>query len=151
MRLVSADEAPMFRPATVNKNFSLSGEYVRKATWQDGDTLVTVEVIGYVSGVRARKKPDGSEDLVGIVSHFDVMAEHEHVRPVERAVFIWRRRRPGPSGDWIEEEEVDYSNEIGVFYKDTVEDAMANVQLWLADLDFEAQFDPEAWEVPVGG
>jgi len=150
MRLIGKDEASLSRPPTINKNFSLGEEYVRTATWMDGETLVTVEVIAYASGIRAHRKPDGSVDMLGQVSRFDVLGKDEFVQPVERAVFIWRRRRPGPDGQEIHEEDIDYSNEIGLFYQETVEATLANAKAWLEDLDFEAQFDPEAWEVPVG-
>ena len=111
MRLIGADETSFSRPPTVNKNFSLGEEYVRTATWQDGDTLVTVEVIAYVSGIRTHRHEDGSVDLLGQVSRFDVMGKDEYVQPMERGVFIWKRRRPGPDGDWIQEEDIDYSND----------------------------------------
>ena len=150
MRLIGKDEASLSRPPTINKNFSLGEEYVRTATWMDGETLVTVEVIAYASGIRAHRKPDGSVDMLGQVSRFDVLGKDEFLQPVERAVFIWRRRRPAEDGTFIDEEEIDYSNEIGLFYQETVEAASANAKAWLDDLDFEAQFDPEAWEVPVG-
>lgn len=149
MRLATVDAHSRHRAATVNKNFSLAGEYVREAVWQDGEVTVAVEVIGYVSGIRARRNEDGSVDLLEQVSRFDVMGKDEFIQPIERAVFMWRRRRPGPDRIWIHEEDIDYSNEIGVVYQDTVEAAAANVQLWLDDLDFEEQFDPEAWEVPA--
>lgn len=150
MRLVGVDETSFSRPPTVNKNFSLGEEYVRTASWLDGETVVTVEVIAYVSGIRAHRQSDGSVDMLGQVSRFDVLGKDEFLQPVERAVFIWRRRRPAEDGTFIDEEEIDYSNEIGLFYQDTLEAALANAKAWLDDLDFEAQFDPTAWEVPVG-
>lgn len=150
MRLVGMDETSLSRPPTINKNFSLGDEYVRTASWLDGETVVTVEVIAYASGIRAKREPDGSVDMLGQMSRFDVLAKDEFMQPVERAVFIWRRRRPGPDGTWIDEEEIDYSNEIGLFYQETLEATLANAKAWLDDLDFEAQFDPAAWEVPVG-
>ena len=151
MKLIGVDETSLSRPPTVNKNFSLGQEYVRTATWTEGEVLVCVEVIAYVSGIRAQRHPDGSVDMLGQVSHFDVLGKDEFMQPVERAVFIWRRRRPGPDGEWLQEEEIDYSNEIGLFYQETTEAALANAKLWLDDLDFEVQFDPSAWEVPANG
>ena len=151
MRLIRADERSLSRLPTINKNFSLGEEYVRSASWQDEDTLVTVQVIAYVSGIRARRNPDGSVDLLGQVSRFDVLGKDEFTQPVERAVFMWKRRRPGPDGDWIQEEDIDYSNEIGLFYQPTVEAALANALTWLDGLDFESQLDPSAWEVPANG
>lgn len=151
MRLIGVDEKSFSRPPTINKNFSLGEEYVRTAHWAEEDTVVTVEVIAYVSGIRAHRQPDGSVDLLGQVSHFDVMGKDEYVQPVERAAFIWKRRRPGPDGDWIQEEEIDYSNEIGLFYQPTVEAALANARAWLDDLDFQFSLDPTAWEVPANG
>lgn len=154
MRLVAVDETSSSRQPTVNKNFSLGGEHVRRAVWRDGDTTVTVEVIAYVSGIRLRKNSDGSQDLLGQVSRFDVMLEHESVQPIERAVFLWSRQRPAPDDygpDWIYDEDIDYSNEIGVFYQPTLEAAEANAKHWLDELDFEEQFDPAAWEVPSDG
>lgn len=152
MRLANVDEQSTARPPTVNKNFSLGEEYVRTATWQDGDTTVTVEVIAYVSGIRARRHPDGSVELMSQASRFDVIGKDDFMQPIERAVFIWRRRRRGPDGVfWVHDEDIDYSNEIGVVYQDTLEAALANAKLWLDELDFEVQFDPEAWEVPVNG
>ena len=151
MRLIGADQESFSRPPTINKNFSLGEEYVRTANWADGDTSVNVTVIAYVSGIRARRNPDGSVDLLGQVSHFDVMGKDEYVQPVERAAFVWTRRRPGPDGETIVEEDIDYSNEIGLFYQPTLEAALANARHWLDELDFEFQFDPDAWEVPANG
>lgn len=151
MKLISADEKSFSRPPTINKNFSLGVEYVRTATWQEEDMLVTVEVIAYASGIRAQRHPDGSVDMLGQMTRFDVLGKDEFLQPMERAVFIWKRRRPGPDGDWIQEEDIDYSNEIGLFYQETVEATLANARLWLDDLDFEVQFDPSAWEVPANG
>lgn len=151
MKLVGVDEESFSRPPTINKNFSLGEEYARTANWLDGETVISVEVIAYVSGIRAHRHPDGSVDMLGQVSHFDVLGKDEFVQPVERAVFIWRRRRPGEDGVMIEEEEIDYSNEIGLYYQPTTEAALANARLWLDDLDFEVQFDPAAWEVPANG
>jgi hypothetical protein len=151
MRLVGVDETSLSRPPTINKNFSLGEEYVRTASWMDDEeTIVTVEVIAYASGIRAKREPDGSVDMLGQMSRFDVLGEDEFMQPVERAVFVWRRRRPAEDGTFIDEEEIDYSNEIGLFYQETLEAALANAKAWLDDLDFEAQFDPTAWEVPVG-
>ena len=79
MRLVSHDEKSEKRQPTVNKNFSLGGEHFRRAEWQDGDTTVSVEVIAYVSGVRIRRNPDGSQTILGQVSKFDVMVQNEFV------------------------------------------------------------------------
>lgn len=149
MRLVQVDETSTKRKPTVNKNFSLGEEYVRTATWQDEDTTVTVEVIAYASGIRSVRHPSGAVEMTDQITRFDVLREGEWMQPIERAVFIWRRRRPGPTGDWIQEEEIDYSNEIGLFYQETVEATLANARAWLDDLDFEEQFDPEAWEVPA--
>lgn len=151
MKLIGMDETSFSRPATVNKNFSLGEEYVRTASWMEDETVVTVEVIAYASGIRARRNPDGSVDMLGQVSRFDVMGKDEFVQPVERAVFVWRRRRPGPEGEWIQEEDIDYSNEIGLFYVDSLEAALASAKFWLDELDFEVQFDPAAWEVPANG
>lgn len=149
MHLTAQDEKSYWRPATVNKNFSLAGEFVRKFTWEDGDTLVSVEVIAYVSGIRAQKMPDGSVVLRDQITRFDVVGKGQYFQPVERAVFIWRRQRPGINGDIIEEEEVDYSNEIGLFYQPDEKSAMANAQLWLDDLDAEVSLDPTSWEIPA--
>lgn len=151
MKLTAQDAMSSWRPATVNKNFSLQGEWVRKFTFEDGDTLVSVEVIAYISGIRAQRMPDGSVVLRDQVSRFDVLGEDQYLQAVERAVFIWRRLRPGPNGDTIEEEDIDYSNEIGVFYQDSEEKAMQNAKRWLDDFDPEASLEPEAWEVPVNG
>lgn len=151
MKLVSAEDA-VTRPITVNRNYSVGEfEHVRTAQWSDGDTVVTVEVIAYVSGIRAQRNSDGSVDLLGLMSRFDVLGKNQFMQPVERAVFLWNRRRPDPSGGWVVDTDMDYSNEIGVFYKDTIEEASANARLWLEELDFEAQFDPAAWEIPVNG
>lgn len=151
MKLISAADVTT-RRATINKNYSIGEvEYVRTAHWQDGDTEITVEVIAYVSGIRAQRKPDGSVDLLGLMSKFDVLGKDQFIQPVERAVFIWSRRRPGPDGGWVVDSDMDYSNEIGVIYKDTIEEAAGNARLWLTELDFEEQFDPSAWEVPVNG
>lgn len=151
MQLTAQDAMSSWRPATVNKNFSLQGEWVRKFTFEDGDTLVTVEVIAYISGIRAQRMPDGTVVLRDQVSRFDVLGKNQYMQAVERAVFIWRRLRPGPDGDIIEEEDIDYSNEIGLFYQDSEEKAFHNAKRWLDDFDPEVSLEPEAWEVPVNG
>ena len=154
MRLVSVEAESHSRTPTVNKNFSLGEEYVREAIWMDDETgvCVAVEVIAYVSAIRALRHLDGSVDLLGQLSRFDVLGKDNFRQPIERAVFIWRRGRFGLNGSWLtEESDMDYSNEIGLVYQPTLEAALANAKLWLDGLDFEAQFDPEAWGVSVSG
>lgn len=153
MRLLYADDKPETRQPTVKQSYSLGEEYVRTAVWNDDEREMTVrvEVIAYATGIRARRNSDGSVDLLGQMSRFDILRENEFMQPVERAVFIWTRLRPGPDGESVADEDLDYCNEIGVLYQDTVEAALANAKHWLNELDFEQQFDPEAWEVPVNG
>lgn len=151
MHLTAQDDKAFWRPATVNKNFSLTGEWVRKFTWEDGETLVSVEVIAYISGIRAQKMPDGTVVLRDQITRFDVVGKGQYFQPVERAVFIWRRLRRLPNGEFLEEEDIDYSNEVGLFYQPDEESAMNNARLWLDDLDPEVSLDPEAWAVPVNG
>jgi Tat protein secretion system quality control protein TatD with DNase activity len=128
------------RQPTVSRNTSLGREFHRSATWQEGSTTVSVTVIAFVTGIRTRKNPDGSEDLLDQVTRFDVLRKDEYVKPVERAVFLWKRERDG-----VHDTAIDYSNEIGLFYSATLEDAEEQCRIFVENLDFSEQFDPAAW------
>jgi hypothetical protein len=140
MHITRQDRAMGVRQPTVSRNTSLGREFHRSATWQEGDTTVSVTVIAFVTGIRTRKNPDGSEDLLGQVTRFDVLRKDEYVKPVERAVFLWERERDG-----VRDTAMDYTNEIGLFYSATLEDAEEQCQIFMENLDFSEQFDPAAW------
>jgi hypothetical protein len=134
------------RQPTVSKNTSLGREFYRSATWQDGQTTVRCEVIAFVTGVRALRKDDGSVVLLDQITRFHVLNHGEFVQPVERAVFLWERDVAAEDGTVSTEYDVDYSNEIGLFYSPTVEDAEEQCRRFVDSLDFGEQFDPAAWK-----
>jgi hypothetical protein len=61
-------------------------------------------------------------------------------------VFLWDRERQAEDGSTIYDQDIDYSNEIGLFYQDTVAKAEDQCFIFLTNLDFEEHFDPAAWE-----
>jgi hypothetical protein len=134
------------RQPTVSRNTSLGREFFRSATWEEGDTTVKVTVIAFVTGIRARRNADGSVDLLEQVTRFDVMRKDEFVQPVERAVFLWDRERMAEDGQTIYDQDIDYSNEIGLFYQPDVEKAEEQCRIFVTDLDFGEHFDPGAWQ-----
>lgn len=144
MQITAQDTTVGERPPTVSRNTSLGREFHRSATWEQGDTTVTVTAIAFVTGIRARRNADGSTDLLEQVTRFDVMRENEFVQPVERAIFIWDRERI-EAGQTVYDQDVDYSNEIGLFYQPDVPAAEAQCRIFLENLDFGQHFDPDAW------
>lgn len=146
MQITEQDRDVRTRKPTVSRNTSLGQEFYRSATWEEGDTTVKVTAIAFVTGVRARKNPDGSVDLLEQVTRFDVMRRDEFVQPIERAVFLWDRERQAEDGSTVYDQDIDYSNEIGLFYQPTVEKAEEQCLTFLTNLDFEDHFDPGAWE-----
>lgn len=140
MQITKLDEETGVRQPTVSKNTSAGREFFRSATWRDGGTTVTVTAIAFVSGIRARKNADGSVDFLGEITRFDVLGKDEFVQYVERAAFLWDRERDG-----ITEHDMDYSNEIGLYYSASLEDAEKQCQIFVDNLDFSEQFDPAAW------
>jgi hypothetical protein len=131
----------------VSRNTSLGREFYRSATWEEGDTTVKVTAIAFVTGIRARKNPDGSVDLLGQVTRFDVMGRDEYVQPVEVAVFLWDRDRVAEDGSTVYDSDIDHSNEVGLYYQDTVAKAEEQCEIFIESLDFGEHFDPGAWEV----
>jgi hypothetical protein len=123
----------------------LGREFFRSATWEEGDTTITVTVIAFVTGIRARRNPDGSIDLLSQVTRFDVMGRDEYVQPVEVAVFLWDRERIAEDGQTVYDQDIDHSNELGLFYQPTVELAEEQCRIFVENLDFGQHFDPEAW------
>jgi hypothetical protein len=146
MQITEQDRDVRTRKPTVSRNTSLGQEFYRSATWEEGDTTVKVTAIAFVTGVRARKNPDGSVDLLEQVTRFDVMRRDEFVQPIERAVFLWDRERQAEDGSTVYDQDIDYSNEIGLWYQPTVEKAEEQCLIFLTNLDFEDHFDPAAWE-----
>ena len=144
MQITAQDTTVGERPPTVSRNTSLGREFHRSATWEQGDTTVKVTAIAFVTGIRARRNADGSVDLLEQVTRFDVMRENEFVQPVERAIFIWDRERI-EAGQTVYDQDVDYSNEIGLFYQPDVPAAEAQCRIFLENLDFGEHFDPAAW------
>lgn len=143
MQITRMDEEIGVRQPTVAKNHQLGREFFRSATWQAGTTTISVTVIAFVSGIRARKYPDGSVKFLDQVSRFDVMGRDEYVQPVERAVFLWERERL-VDGEAVKDEDIEYSNEIGVIYSASLEDAEKQCEIFIENLDFEQNFNPAA-------
>ena len=141
MQITSQDRTVLERQPTVSRNTSLGREFYRAATWEDGDTTVKVTAIAFVTGIRARRNADGSVDLLEQVSRFDVMRQDEFIQPVERAVFLWDRQ-----GVSFHDQDIDYSNEVGLFYQPTVAAAEEQCRIFIENLDFDAHFDPSAWQ-----
>ena len=146
MNITKQDKASASRQPTVSRNTSLGREFHRSATWEEGDTTVTVTAIAFVTGIRTRRNPDGSETLLDQVTRFDVLRKDEFVRPVERAVFLWARERMAEDGSTVYDTDIDYSNEIGLFYSRTLEEAEKRCEFFVESLDFAAHFDPSAWQ-----
>lgn len=145
MQITIEDTTVGVRQPTVSKNTSLGREFFRSATWEEGDTTVTVTVIAFVTGIRARRNADGSVDLLAQVTRFDVMGKDEFVQPVERAVFLWDRERMAEDGSTVYDQDIDYSNEIGLFYQPDVARAEEQCRIFVENLDFGQHFDPSAW------
>lgn len=146
MIITKQDTGAASRQPTVSRNTSLGREFHRSATWEEGDTTVTVTVIAFVTGIRARRNPDGSVDLLEQVTRFDVLRKDEFVQPVERAVFLWDRERMAEDGSTVYDQDIDYSNEIGLYYSATLEDAEKQCEIFVENLDFSSHFDPTAWK-----
>ena len=146
MQITTQDKGVGTREPTVSRNTSLGREFHRSATWEEGDTTVTVTVIAFVTGIRARRNPDGSVDFLEQVTRFDVMRKDEFVQPVERAVFLWDRERIAEDGQTVYDSDIDYSNEIGLFYQDSVTAAEEQCRIFVENLDFGQHFDPSAWK-----
>lgn len=146
MQITKQDRETGTRQPTVSRNTSLGREFHRSATWEEGDTTVTVTAIAFVTGIRARRNPDGSVDLLEQVTRFDVMRKDEFVQPVERAVFLWDRERMAEDGQTVYDADIDYSNEIGLYYSASLEDAEKQCQIFIENLDFSTHFDPTAWK-----
>ncbi|HJV97481.1 MAG TPA: hypothetical protein VJ617_00060 [Arthrobacter sp.] len=145
MQIVKEDKSVLTRKPTVSRNTSLGIEFYRSATWEDGDTTVAVTVIAFVTGIRAQRFPDGSVQLLEQVTRFDVMGKDQFVQPVERAVFLWDRERLAEDGTTVYDTDIDYSNEVGLFYSASLEEAEKQCRIFVENLDFGDHFDPEAW------
>lgn len=146
MQITEQERSARSRKPTVSRHTSLGLEFHRSAVWERGDTTVKVTVISFVTGIRARRNPDGSVDLLGQVTRFDVMRKDEFVQPVERAVFIWDRERIAEDGSTVYDEDLDYSDQVGLYYAKTIQDAEEQCRIFVDSLDFQTQFDPDAWE-----
>lgn len=145
MQITRQDKTVGDRKPTVSRNTSLGREFHRSATWEEGDTTVKVTVIAFVTGIRAQNNPDGSVDLLEQVTRFDVMHKDQFIQPVERAVFLWDRERLAEDGSTVYDTDIDYCNEIGLFYSASLEDAEKQCLIFVENLDFGEHFDPGAW------
>lgn len=145
MIITTQDSAAASRQPTVARNSSLGREFHRSATWTEGGTTISVTAIAFVTGIRARRNADGSEDLLGEATSFDVMRKDEFVRPVERAVFLWDRTRPDADGQLVHDTSIDKSDEVGLYYATSLEAAEKQCEIFIESLDFEENFDPAAW------
>lgn len=146
MQVIEQDRTVGTRKPTVSRNTSLGREFYRSATWEEGDTTIKVTVIAFVTGIRARRQPDGSIDLFGQVTRFDVLGKDEFVQPVEVAVFLWDRERMAEDGTTVYDSDIDHSSEVGLYYSATLEDAEEQCRIFVENLDFEENFDPAAWD-----
>ena len=145
MQITQQDRDVRERRPTVSRNTSLGREFYRSATWEDGDTTVEVTAVAFVTGIRARRHPDGAVDLIGQVTRFDVLRRDEFIQPVEVAVFLWNRERVAEDGTTVYDTDIDHSNEVGLYYQPTIEAAEEQCRIFLASLDFATNFDPDAW------
>lgn len=145
MQITAEDTTVGVRQPTVSKNTSLGREFFRSATWEQGDTTVTVTVIAFVTGLRARKNPDGSVDLLEQVSRFAVLRAGEFIQPVEVALFFWEREKITEDGHTVYDSAVDHCPELGLYYQPTVELAEEQCRFFIENLDFSAHCDPDAW------
>jgi len=146
MQITAEDTTVGIRQPTVSKNTSLGREFFRSATWEEGDTTVSVTVIAFVTGLRARNNPDGSVTLLEQVSRFDVLRAGEFVQPVEVALFFWERERIAEDGHTVYDAAVDHCPELGLWYQPTVEQAEEQCRLFLENFDFSQHCDPDAWK-----
>ena len=146
MQIMGEDQAVQTRQPTVSRNTSLGREFYRSALWQDGQVLVKVEAIAFVTGIRARKEADGSITLADQFKHYDVLNKDEYLQPVEIALFLWDRRTIGPDGEEVWERDIDHATEVGLYYQATVEEAEEQCRIFIENLDFAENFDPEAWQ-----
>lgn len=146
MLITAQDREVSARKPTISRNTSLGQEFYRSATWEEGDTTVKVTAIAFVTGIRARRNQDGSVTLLSQVTRFDVLGKDEFVQPVEVAVFLWDRERIAEDGQTVYDQDIDHSNEVGLFYQPTVEKAEEQCLIFLQNLDFEEHFDPSAWQ-----
>lgn len=145
MQITAQDRTVLVRQPTVSRNTSLGREFYRSATWEDGDTTVKVTAAAFVTGIRARKNPDGSITFLGQVTRFDTISTDEFVQPVEVAVFLWDRERIAEDGQTVYESDIDHSNEVGTYYQATLAEAEAVCRAFIESLDFGEHFDPGAW------
>jgi hypothetical protein len=145
VHITRQDRGTGVRQPTVSKNTSLGREFHRSATWEEDGTTISVDVIAFVTGIRVQKYPDGSRDLLSEVTRFDVLGKDQFIQYVERAVFLWDRTRPGPDGTPVHDKTIDKTDEIGLFYPASLEEAEAQCRIFMENLDFEINFDPAAW------
>lgn len=146
MKLVDQETKPVeIQRPIVAKGLAVGRQFKRSAVWEDGDTSVFVDAIAFVTGIRARRNEDGSIDLIDSTSPYTTLNADEFLQPVERAVFIWQRWSKDEKGAWVKEEDVDYSNEIGLVYAKDLKEAEKQCKLFIENIDFASQFDPSAW------
>lgn len=145
MQITAQDTTVGVRQPTVSKNTSLGREFFRSATWEEGDTTVTVTVIAFVTGIRARKSPDGSIVLVDQVTRFDVLGKDEFVQPVEVALFFWEREKVAEDGHTVYDSAIDHCPELGLYYQPTVAAAEDQCRYFIEHMDFAKHCDPAAW------
>lgn len=148
MKLVDQDQKPVeiHRPI-VAKGLAVGRQYKRSAGWESEDTMIFVDAIAYITGIRARRNEDGSVDLLDSTSPYTTLNEGEFLQHVERAVFIWQKwTREHAEAKWTKvDEDVDYSNEIGVVYSKDLKEAESMCRKFIENLDFTTQFDPASW------
>src|SRR4030095_3191871 len=150
MKLVDQDTEPVVlqRPI-VAQGMAMGRQFKRSAGWETEDTMIFVDAIAFVTGIRARRNEDGSVDLLDTTSPYTTLNANEFVQHVERALFIWQKWAKDERSEWVKvEEDTDYSNEIGLVYAKDLKAAEEQCKLFIKNLDFTTQFDPPASTEP---
>jgi hypothetical protein len=146
LQLVEQDLETLEREPTIIKDTQVGKEFYRQAIWQDEGTTVGVEAIAFVTGVLAQRNEDGSIDLLDTTGPTLPLKKDQYIQPVERVIFLWTRQRITEDGTPAVERELDFCNEVGLFYSPTVEEAEKQCRIFMENLDFEKHCNPEAWD-----
>jgi hypothetical protein len=146
LQLADWDVETLEREPTIIRDTQVGKEFYRRAVWQEEGTTVLVEVIAFVTGILARRNEDGSIDLIDTTGPTLPLGKNQFIQPVERVLFAWTRERTGEDGTPSIETDIDFCNEVGLFYSPTVEEAEKQCRIFMENLDFEKHCDPEAWD-----
>lgn len=146
LQLVNQDLETLEREPTVLKDTQVGKEFYRRATWKSEDTIVEVQVIAFITGIRAQRNEDGSVDLLDTMGPTEVLRKDQFVQPVERVLFLWTRDRVFGDGTQTHDVDSDFCNEVGLFYANSIEEAEKQCRIFMENLEFEKHCDPEAWD-----